>query len=1114
MRNKVSSLLHLLLLGTVLLLSLSRSYGQTVQGDLIGTVRDESGSVIPDVKTTITNEATGAARVLETDQNGEFRAIGFYLGSYRVEFEKIGFKKKIVPGVRVDLVTVRRVDAVLTLGEVTETIEVTGAAPVVQTEGSTINYGLPRVALDKPVSDITRSGWAYNQLMWAPGSASGPNGSAMFAGLPGSQIDVNMEGQQQPGFSLFVPPTSMEELTVVSGAPPAEYARGGSMNVTFKSGSNELHGDYLISMANSALDAVHTPFFRGNRAPAYPFWRHNVGVGGPVFVPKVYDGRNKSFFYFNFSHPRRSFMKGETVQTLPTQRMRSGDYSNFPVKPKDPLTGVAFPNAIIPANRISSVAQRIMSDFYKAYRYTGNPDSFVNNALYPFESFNDEKRWVLKVDQNLGSKNISSFTYQGQRRTNVQSFAISAGNNWDQHRYNPLPEDRWVLANTHTFSPSLVNQLRVSVLRVINIQEAVPNTYDNTPVLGKDVLARWGIQGVPLSNLSGYPSIGITNWQGSAVVGSGSWDTRYQLAENVAIVRGGHSIKGGFAFLKFHLDSIFNPGFGGFSFDGRFTGEPFADFLLGIPANISRSVPRPTIARRGLEWGGFLQDDWRVTPKLTVSYGLRWDRFVAPYDKNRLYFNFDLASGKIVVPDQHALNNVNPAFRTDLVPVVLASSLGYPQKLTNPSDRFLPRFGFAYRPTGTGTLVIRGAYGVYNGNLRFAGLQTGGPFAVTESFPNSLVSDGSGGFTPLYSWPNAFPGAVGRAASAATGDSVATNLRPEYTQTWNFTVEKEFWNEWGLRISYLANRSTQMVYRYNANTPLLSTAPFSQSRRPFPAFQNLLRTENGGFDNYKAFQVILSHPFRNGLYLQMGYTEQRSTNDLGSSQGSFARESSPVATIEYPYDRGREKARSVFWGHHDFVFNSVYELPFGKGKRFWSDLKGRYGFGGSVLNAVVGGWSVTGVGTWHSGNFFTPTYSGADPGNILQFSGRPALIPGCNPLPRFSSLNETGEWFNRSCYKIPDNGTLGNAPINSLEGPGQWVLSSNPWKQFDLPWREGMKLQFGADIYNIFNHPVYGAPSGNIQTPNGARLVDGVFVRRGSEGNRGRKIIVSAKFIF
>lgn len=167
-----------------------------------------------------------------------------------------------------------------------------------------------------------------------------------------------------------------------------------------------------------------------------------------------------------------------------------------------------------------------------------------------------------------------------------------------------------------------------------------------------------------------------------------------------------------------------------------------------------------------------------------------------------------------------------------------------------------------------------------------------------------------------------------------------------------------------------------------------------------------------------------------------------------------------------------------------------------------------------MLESVMGGWSFTAIGTWHSGNFFTPLYTGSDPGRINQFTGRPDLIAGCDPLPRFNPLNSTSDWFNRSCYKIPDTGTLGNAPINSLEGPGQWVFSLNPWKAFDLPWREGMKIQFGADIYNIFNHPVYGAPSGNILNPNGARLTDGVFVRRGSEGNGGRKIIVSAKFIF
>jgi len=1056
--------------------------GQSVQGDLTGTVRDASGAILADVKIVIANEATGASRSLLSDGSGEYLAVGFFLGSYRLTFEKPGFKRLVITAVKVEPAAVKRVDAVMTVADVVENVEVTAPPPVIQGEGTTLNYGLPRIALtDKPVSDNTRSGHALNAIAWAPGSAGGRNGLRMFGGNRLSATEVTMEGAQQ-SISIFTPPTSVEELTVISGTAPAEYARASTVNITFKSGSNALHGDYVVTLANPCLNAVHTPFFQGARAACFPQWRHNVGIGGPVYVPKLYNGRNRSFFYFNLSRPRPTEVSQELDRTIPTARMREGDYTRFAVKPRDPLTNQPFPGAIIPATRISAVARNIMNQYFSKYRYVGDPDSFANNVIFPYSRSDAEKRWVLKVDQNVGAKNVASFTYQGQRRSSDFS-SVGSGNFWDTQSTSRFPENRWIFADTHTFLPTLVSQLRASATRLISRVDA--------GALGAEVLNRWGIQGVPTTALSGYPSISIANWLSGTVLGSGTFDTRYQLQENLTYIRGSHAIKGGFSFIKQHLDTLVNPGFGSFDFNGRFAGEPFADFLLGVPNSVSRSLPRPTVASRGLEWGAFIQDDWRVTRKLTLSYGVRWSRFEPPRDKNRLYFNFDLTGGKIVVPDTHALQNVSPSFRSDLIPVVLASDLGYPDKLTNPSMRFLPRFGFAYRPLGTANLVIRGAYGIFSGVNSFTGLQTGGPFSASESFLNEALPTG-----PRYSWPNPFPAAIGRSASAATGSSVSVDYRPEYIQQWNLTVERTLFRDWGLRASYIGNVTRQPGISFNVNTPRISTQPFSQSRRPYPAFQNITRIENGGFDSYKAFQVQLSHPFRNGLFLQTSYTEQRSWNDT---------------SIDYAWDRRRDRSRNTIWPYHDYILNVVYELPVGRGKRFASNLPG--GPGGSLLNGIIGNWSFTSVFNWHSGNWLTPIYTGFDSGNIGQLTGRPDVVPGCEVLTRFNPLNSTSEWFNRSCFTLPRSGTLGNAEPNSIEGPGQWVFTFNPWKEF--PIRERARLRIGAQIYNILNHPVYDLnATGDIRSPNGARLVDGTFVRRGTENFRGRQIVVSATILF
>jgi len=1089
------------------------SYGQTVQGDIIGTIRDSQGSSVPAAQITITNESTGAVRKLFSDERGDYHAVGFFLGSYKVEAEKEGFKKAVVQKVKVEAVSVKRVDITLEVGEVTQEISITGAAPVLQTEGSTISTNLPAVLYDKPIDDISRSGWALSPAMYAPGSSAGPGGFMTWFGARGSQTELEVEGGQQ-SLNVFLNPTSVQEVSIISGVPPAEYARLVTANVTLKSGSNELHGSYTSSLKSSALDAVNDPFTRNpRRPPAYPQWRHEFNVGGPVYIPKIYDGRNKTFFFFDYHQPRGSTTVRQVSKNVPTQRMQAGDFSRYPVKPIDPLTGQAFPNGIIPASRISSPSNAIIRDLFSRYQFQGDPDSFANNASGEAWFYSRERRYVIKVDQNFGTKDVLSVSYQTQSRRSEQNGLAGAGNLLPLGTLTTLPQKRWSIGYTHTFTPRLVSQLRLSALRDLSTRNLTTGRRDDQGSLlyGKDLLSAWGIQGVSATNLTGVPGISITNWPGTPASynASGQWDSRYQFSENLSYISGNHSIKGGVSGIRSHQDNVFNPGFGSFTFDGRFSGEPFADFLLGIPNTFSRSLPRPTIARRVSEYGAYGQDDWRVTPKLTLTYGARWDYFTAPYEKNGLYFNFDPPSGRIVVPNEHALQNVNPAFRTDLIPVVLGSSLGYPEKLTKPTGRLLPRFGFGYRPTGRSDLVIRGGYGIYQGALRFAAIQTGGPFAVTESFVNSL----SGGVAQ-YSFPNPFP-SIGRPAGAATGSSVSKDFRPEYTQAWNISVEKELWTNWGLRVSYLGNKSTQVAYIFDANQPLVSSQPFSQARRPYPAFQSISRIENGANDRYNALQLVLRHPFANGLYMEMSYTAQRSTNDIGGGGSTgFLRDSGVESfnALDNAYDRKRDQARGILWPSHDFVMNWSWDLPFGKGKRFLSnpDSPGKW-----LLARVVGGWSTTGIYNWHSGHFFTPLYSGFDPGNINKFSGRADVVSGCNPYTG-NPLGDRDAYINLSCFAIPANGTLGNAKINSLEGPGISVLTLSPWKEFHIPgWERGV-LRIGANIYNLLNHPAYGAwysSVGLITSPSGAYL-GGVEVRRDSETYGQRQFFFSARLQF
>jgi len=445
----------------------------------------------------------------------------------------------------------------------------------------------------------------------------------------------------------------------------------------------------------------------------------------------------------------------------------------------------------------------------------------------------------------------------------------------------------------------------------------------------------------------------------------------------------------------------------------------------------------------------------------------------------------------------------------------VGSRLGFSENLRSPNQRLLPRLGVAYRPKTSSDLTIRGGFGVYNSILRFHGLQTEGPFALTEEIQN--VQDPSG---PRFTLPNAFGAAAGVARGVATGNSVSRDLRPEYIMTWNLTVEKSVLPGWVARATYNANRSVQQMFSYNLNTPLASAQPFNQARRPFPAFQNITSIENGVNSRYNSFLMSLTHAFKNGIHMDISHTIQRGRRDGPAAAGA---PDGIGSGVDYAYDRARDSQIDAWWPTQDLLINLYYELPFGRGKRF---LATGSGTGGKILNAIVGGWSMTTNFNWHTGNFSTPTYTGYDSANLNQFGGRPDLVPGCDLYTKPSRMIANQPFVNSACFAAPVPGTLGNAPINLLVGPNMWILNGAPFKEFRI--FERAMLRVGASFYNALNNGDYwGAPNGNIgafaRQANGSLALRPAinslalatnWVRRTQEGNGARKVYFQASLRF
>ena len=737
--------------------------------------------------------------------------------------------------------------------------------------------------------------------------------------------------------------------------------------------------------------------------------------------------------------------------------------------------------------------------------YIDSPDSFVNNRSTLAGRFRQDTDYTVKIDHTQGVNDTFSGSYYRHKVLSNLANLFPIAN-----RPQALPtagQDNvfnfgGTLAYTHTFSPSVISQLRLGATRFVlkHLQIDPNNISSGTVINGNDYVQRWGIQGLQPPDLSGLPQVNIVGWNSIPNDNqSANYDTRYSVYENVTISKGRHTMKVGYSAIKLLQDGPATGAyFGNFNYNGMFTGEAFADFLLGVPDSFVRFRSRPVIARRMWEHGLFFQDDFRVNNRLTLNVGLRWDRYTVPYDKNGLYYNVDPTTLSIVVPDQHATDNVNPAWPSATFPIKLASDLGYPSKLLRGSASWQPRFGFAYRITDNN--VLRGGWGVYNSAVRFGSLQTGGPFAITETFVNEKASNAAGA---LYSLPNPFP-TNSQIASVASVTGFNLDYRPAYSHNWNVTLERELFKNWGLKTSYRGVKNAQLLWQQNLNAVPPSTTPFTQSRRPYPALQTIGYVSNGGNSWYEGLDIGVTHPLASGVFITAQYTRSWS----GGLTSAAYTDDQTIANPENAFDLRRDYGPDSGWPTHDFILSWVSELPFGRNKPFLNSSN-------KFVNGVLGNWSLSGAVSWRSGLFFNPLLNGIDVGNIgVTNNRRPDLISGCDPYAGARDIHAS--WFNPACFGTPAAGQLGNTGVNSLVGPGAWQVNLSPFKEFPLTViREGARIQIGANMVNLFNHPAYNRPINNLSAPTAGRITSTTYARGLNHDATGpRSIIFEGRIIF
>jgi hypothetical protein len=631
------------------------------------------------------------------------------------------------------------------------------------------------------------------------------------------------------------------------------------------------------------------------------------------------------------------------------------------------------------------------------------------------------------------------------------------------------------LSYTRILGPTLVNEVRYG------------HVYNNNPVAGPlngpEVVNDLGLQGLApnLPNVAGvykvsFPGTGLTGLSQSNWTNPGYLNRAHQVQEQLTYMRGTHTFKGGAEIKNNSYDEAIANGnlFGSAQFTKRYSvvpgvaqsGHAYADFLFGVPTTVARAFPPITAERRRWTYDFFLQDDWKVTSRLTLNLGLRYDLQPGWYERNGQMAIFDPRAGQIVVPDGGEAR-VSPLMPVDYVKVVTASSVGLPSKTLLRTDRnnVAPRLGVTYKPFNNANTVIRGGYGIYYDVIPLDPLAGSVPFVINElPFTNTRP-------VPTVVLPRVFP-AAGGVGPDEVGLPLAINprLQMPYSHQWNVTVEHQRWNT-GFRASYVVTSGRQMWYERDINAPVPDERLYIDKPRPFPQYPEIMYVDNGARHDYRGFTLEAERRMLHGLFVQAAYTTAR-------DRGNTVDWATP---IENPFDLGREMGRDVSTPRHRLTSAVMYELPFGRNRRWLHDAP-------RAVDLALGGWQISAVGYQQTGAFLTPTIAIPDPtGTVFTDSAdRPFVEIRPDQLRDAAVSNPTfHQWFDPSAFTAPAIGRFGTAARGSIEGPGLNVWHFGIHKTFRVSDAPNTPL-FRVDLMttNVFNQPQWGNPNTDVTPDN------------------------------